>query len=880
MNKLIIALFILVAGISNTVAQGNSISGRVLNNNNEPLVGVNILIKEKNIGAETVFDGNFEIKTSKGKFTLIVSYIGFKTREILVNAPANLSNIILYEGNELLQEVLLTSRNNKFSRKKTAYVSKLPLKDIENSQVYTTVTSEMLESQIITSLDDALTNATGISKLWESTGRAPGRGTGFFASRGFATQPQFVDGVPGITLSAVDPSYVERIEVIKGPSATLFGSTYTSLGGLINLVTKKPYEGFGGSITYTGGSFNVNRVSLDINTPIGNSNNTFLRINTSILDQGSFQNTGFKKTFFVAPSLSFRANNKLSFSLGIEYSKTKQTNSSMLFLRRGMPLVSKNIKELNIDPKKSFTSNDLHLTNPVFTTRAIIDYKVSDQWSSKTVFASSYAETNGYYQYNIEGASAAFLPLKGLLTNPKLASLNPILTPIINPMLEESISLLNKTVFTRVIEKRDGNITNFNLQQNFTGDFKVGKLRNRMIFGLDYVNKSRHLRNKSGNPLITKSSNFPQLLSFLKTPPAYIPTAFKPALLGLGLNLEGKYSGLPYFDAFFDAQGNIISNTLTPNAKKLPTKKDLDNIFSQLPVIDRKSKSQVLATYLSNILNVTKNLTVNVGLRLDHFIQDGNLATDKDNYSQTNFSPSAGILYQPIKNKLSIFTNYQTGFINTNPTIKSNGDIQTFDPQKAKQFEGGVKTNLLNSKLNFGLSYYHISVNDRPTNDPRVLLISTRIPVEEIINKGVEFEMNTNPLLGLNVRASYAYNDSKITKTTLPELQNRRPEEAGPASIYNFWADYKFQEGGSLKNLGIGAGFNGASKHDTVDNSISGQFELPNYTIFNTAVYYKIKKIKFGLKVNNITDKTYYKGWGTVNAQPSRAFLGTVSYKF
>ncbi|WCC44947.1 TonB-dependent receptor [Tenacibaculum finnmarkense] len=100
------------------------------------------------------------------------------------------------------------------------------------------------------------------------------------------------------------------------------------------------------------------------------------------------------------------------------------------------------------------------------------------------------------------------------------------------------------------------------------------------------------------------------------------------------------------------------------------------------------------------------------------------------------------------------------------------------------------------------------------------------------------------------------------------------------ASIYNFWADYKFQEGGSLKNLGIGAGFNGASKHDTVDNSISGQFELPNYTIFNTAVYYKIKKIKFGLKVNNITDKTYYKGQGTVNAQPSRAFLGTVSYKF
>ncbi|MCD9581274.1 TonB-dependent receptor, partial [Tenacibaculum maritimum] len=287
--KTLLSTTILLLVMMGAMAQTSSIRGKVVDNSKNPLVGVNVVLKENQKGVQTDFDGTFNIKTPKGKFTLVLSYIGFKTKEILVTAPMHLSEIILYEGNEILSEVFLTSKNNKFSRKKTAYVSKLPLKDLENSQVYSTVTSKLLASQVVTNIDDALNNATGISKLWEATGRAPGEGTGYFSTRGFATQPQLVDGMPGFTLSAVDPSYIERIEVVKGPSATLFGSTSTSLGGLINIVTKKPFEGFGGSVSYTAGSFGTHRVSADINTSLSEKGGPYFRLNTSYLTQDSFQ---------------------------------------------------------------------------------------------------------------------------------------------------------------------------------------------------------------------------------------------------------------------------------------------------------------------------------------------------------------------------------------------------------------------------------------------------------------------------------------------------------------------------------------------------------------------------------------------------------------
>src|SRR5690606_4065001 len=162
-----------------------------------------------------------------------------KTKEVAfqisTNGSADLGIITLYEGNEILDEIVVAGeRTNKFSRKETAYVSKLALKDIENTQVYSTITNELLQSQVVTNFDDALKNAVGVESLWASTGRG-GDGAGYYALRGFSVQPKLVNGLPGLTNGTINPANIERIEVVKGPSATLFGNAVTSYGGLINV---------------------------------------------------------------------------------------------------------------------------------------------------------------------------------------------------------------------------------------------------------------------------------------------------------------------------------------------------------------------------------------------------------------------------------------------------------------------------------------------------------------------------------------------------------------------------------------------------------------------------------------------------------------------
>ncbi len=115
-------------------------------------------------------------------------------------------------------------------------VAKMPLKNLENPQVYQSVSRAILKEQVVTNFNDALKNATGVSRLWESTGRG-GDGAEYFSMRGFAVQPTLVNGMPSVNNGGLDPAHIESIEVVKGPSGTLFGSPMISYGGLINITT-------------------------------------------------------------------------------------------------------------------------------------------------------------------------------------------------------------------------------------------------------------------------------------------------------------------------------------------------------------------------------------------------------------------------------------------------------------------------------------------------------------------------------------------------------------------------------------------------------------------------------------------------------------------
>jgi|TARA_R100000479_G_scaffold33554_1_gene13790 iron complex outermembrane receptor protein len=801
-------LILFFIAITGATAQTANIEGTVTDANNIPLLGVNVFVKNSQKGAQTDTNGHFKINNiPEGTHTVYFSYIGFKNQEVTVTLTQNetkeLPSITMYEGNEILQEVIVNGeRRNKFSRKKTAYVSKLPLQDLENSQVYSTITTDLLKSQITTNFEDALKNATGIEKLWSSTGRG-GDGAGYYSLRGFSVQPQLVNGVPGITNGTINAANIERIEVIQGPSATLFGSTVTSYGGLINVVTKKPYVGFGGEVSFTSGTYGLNMISADLNTPLDKENNVYFRLNTSYSTEDSFQDAGFRKSFFVAPSLSHKVNNRLSFSFYAEITQAEQTNPTFLFLNRSAPSRARNLDELNYNNKLSFTSNALTLKNPSANYRVEMDYKLSDTWQSQTILSKSSTSTDGYYSYLFD------------------------------------YGILEGTTFSRLISKQNSRTNTTDIQQNFVGDFKIGNLRNRVVAGIDYFNST-----------VTDNST------------------------GYAFYGNVRANGETSSDNPFTEEVEEGSFPLTTSG--------VDAALASQSVNNIKSKTHVYSAYVSDVLNITPTLSAMAGVRFDVFDNEGDLNNPDDDYDQSTFSPKFGLLYQPIKDVISVFANYQNGFTNVAPALvgdPQDGDqtLKSFDPEQANQLEVGVKTNFFKNRLNATISYYDINVTDKVITDPASPF--NKIQGGEVESKGFEIEVNANPVRGLNIKAGFSNNDSEIVKNDNAILLGTRPVEAGPETLYNLWANYEFQEG-ALDGFGIGAGFNGASERVTINYGPAGQFVLPEYTVANASVFYQANKYRIGLKLNNVFNKEYYKGWTTITPQTPRALYANFTYKF
>ncbi|WP_031426927.1 TonB-dependent receptor [Flavimarina sp. Hel_I_48] len=825
MNKknILIVLLSIITQLGFAQTKG-SLEGKIINSAGVAVSDANVKVVGTDFGSQSDKNGDFRFDAiSFGNYILRVSYVGYQTQEIAVsvdNVQGNsISDIVLSSSEEQLGEVVLQGSGNinDFTRAKSDFVAKMPLKEIENPQVYNTITSELLQEQVITTFDDALKNAPGITKLWEATGRGSD-GAGYYSLRGFAVQPTMINGLPGVTNGSPDPANIESIEVLKGPSGTLYGSSLISYGGLINIVTKKPYSYFGGNVSYVMGSNGLNRVTADINTPLDEEGDVALRVNTAYDTRNSFQDAGYSKSFFVAPSLSYKVNDRLSFLINTEFYHGESTNTTMLFLDRGAPLQVNTIDQLGYDPERSFTSNDLVLENPNFSLQGQMNYKISDEWTSQTVVSRGSTKSKGIYSYLYEGTQffQGRDEVPGEVTN-----------------LDEGIAL------NRYISDQNSTTLTTDIQQNFIGDFEIDGLRNRVVAGLDYY--SREVIDNSsgyfGNGII------------------YIGNA---SLQNVNESVYGIYNA---------------DNYITTNDSGVLSKAGSFDILANAQRNNNKVKQEVYSAYVSDVLNILPNLSAMTSLRIDQFESDSN--------SQTAFSPKFGLVYQPILDRVALFANYMDGFSNLAPQnigdLESGVPLQTvtFDPEHAKQFEVGTKLNIVQNKLAATFSYYDIQVSNTVVQiDP-----FTYSQSGERYSRGFEASLTASPVEGLNVIAGYSYNSSELTESDDIDFLNRRPESAGPESLANLWISYRLPET-VLEGVGIGFGGNYASENMIFNRQLAGVFTLPEYTVLNASVFYDVDKFSINLKLNNLADKQYYTGWSTITPQIRRNFAAAVTYKF
>ena len=229
------------------------VSGQVVDQEGEPLIGATIKLKNAQTGVITDFDGNFTID-APANGTLVVSYVGYKDREIAVRGRAIIEKIQMESDAMMLEQVVVVGYGVQKKADLTGSVSIVnadELKRTSNSNISTMLEGKVAGVQITS---DGQPGADPSVRI---------RGIGSFGS----TAPLYViDGVPmGTTIRDFSPNDIETIQVLKDASAgAIYGSRaangvviITTKGGKKDQPLKVDYKGYFGVDVIDKGVYDV-----------------------------------------------------------------------------------------------------------------------------------------------------------------------------------------------------------------------------------------------------------------------------------------------------------------------------------------------------------------------------------------------------------------------------------------------------------------------------------------------------------------------------------------------------------------------------------------------------------------------------------------------
>lgn len=744
-----------------------SIKGIVTTSDGQPAPSITLRIEHLGKGTITSDDGTYVIRNvPAGKYTLKLSAAGIvsQEKEVFLVAGQNLvADFSITESFSQLKEVIIQSRNNKSQSSEDA--AKIPLKNTENPQVYNVVPKELLAEQLVTDVRQAFKNVPGVTQATDPAGGIN------VISRGFYTAVGARNGLPFVAAgrSGLDFVNIENIDVLKGPSGTLFGNAITSYGGVVNMVTKKPFDSFKGEVGYSTGSYGLQRVTADINTPLNQDKTVLFRTTSALHKQFSFLTDGHTNRFSFNPSILYKASDRLTLSLDVEV-YNEDLNKIQYFSSLDA-LGINNVRDIPVKYNQSFFGNSFNAK--AFTTRTYgrAEYKFSDRWTSVTDVAVANENIDHSYQGYLSFLSANTLMREG-------GDFGPIRTSVTD------------------------------IQHNLKGDFKLGGFRNRFVWGVDYVSYNQKRNSRGTTVLDTIDITQPiAVINEMEMDYAYAHTP------GTGYSYDYQY--------------------------------------------------QQIASYVSDVVNLTDNLLVLASVRFDRYLLDGDYG-----YNQNSWTPRFGIVYQPIKDNVSLFGNYMSGFTNNGLGTQPDGSVFVFKPSFAKQWEGGIKLNAFQNRLSGSISYYNISISDAPRSDPDGTLHQDG----KQESKGIEVDLKAIPTKGLSITAGYGYNRNKYIKSDYAE---GKMFSGSPKNVANLWLSYRFNGNPVLQYFGVGAGVNYADDCFLDD---ANTIIVPGYTYINGTIFYETSSWRLGVALDNISNKRYWNAFAT--PQTPRNITANISFKF
>lgn len=390
-TRITVILALLVLNCTSAFAQ-NKVTGQVVDNAGEPLIGVSVVEKGTTNGSLTDIDGTFTLNVPTGSI-IQFSYVGFQTKEAV--AKNDFLKIVLEENNELLEEVIVVGYGKMTRKDVTSSITTIKAEDLNKGGVYTSP-GQLLQGKV-----PGLTITTSSDPT--STPSVTLRGASSFRG-GEAQEPYYViDGIPGASIALVSPDDIESIDVLRDASATaIYGSK--AANGVIIVTTKRGKSG-STNVTYSGYiavdqvskrwdvlDANQHRKLLDDNGLILGSSN-YIDPNTNTDWQKEVQRTGLSHNHNLS---ILGGTDKTNYSLGLNYLENMgvMKNSE---LDRTTARMSLNTKTLNDRLDLGFSLNT-SITNSKYIMAGTDGLNVFDAMTYYLPESPVYNEDGSYFE--------------------------------------------------------------------------------------------------------------------------------------------------------------------------------------------------------------------------------------------------------------------------------------------------------------------------------------------------------------------------------------------------------------------------------------------------------------------------------------------------
>ncbi|HBV15021.1 TonB-dependent siderophore receptor [Chryseobacterium carnipullorum] len=323
---------------------------------------------------------------------------------------------------------------------------------------------------------------------------------------------------------------------------------------------------------------------------------------------------------------------------------------------------------------------------------------------------------------------------------------------------------------------------------------------------------------------------------------------------------------------------NVLPSNIDPNTFSLIDKN---------PIV--KAVAPTMGLMAQDVITFNKYIKAHLGIRYSQLIGS---EKEKD-YA---WNPSLGIMISPIEN-MNVFGSYTstTSLRSSNNALLGGG---TVGASTTKQWEAGIKSDWLNERLRFNVTFFDINTDNlsyellKDGNSTGIYAMAG-----ELRRKGMEVELIGKILPNLQIMTGWAYVDAQYQDS--PSFVNGSAPINTPKHSANAWLNYKFNTG-TLQGFDIGAGIYYVGNRPVDDfkqvytNAENGHvngtqpgekpFNMPDYTTVDAQIGYTFKN-GLGLRgfFNNIFDavgyNSYFRGGYIDQIQP-RNFAVQINYKF